>query len=152
MKLKSKPAQTAALTLFLLVLLACGAAWAADSNDFLARFAHTNDSTPVNGEVFLTFSTDLYNFFGEDVQGAVAELRGFTDPNAIYATFSPVAIVNQDAVRLAANIAIPTAEYAAWQQGDDPTLTISFVDAAGTNLSTTTTMARTVILIEEGQL
>ena len=102
---------------------------AEDGRDF-AGFYAVSDVT-LGDQVSLQFDIEVFNYSGADVADATVRLDDPSQTGVSYYMFSLVSIPYRDFGRVSAYLTIPQSEYDSWQQGNLPTLGISFFDTAG---------------------
>ena len=116
------------ISIFLLILTP---ATAKDGRDFAGFYSLTNASGD-GGQVRVTFSAQLFNYSGADIQNASVSL-GETHPGSqVLGTYAPIEFWrNGAATVLCIHFTVPQEEYQRWDARRQPTVIISYRDEQG---------------------
>jgi len=99
--------------------------------------------------VQVTLTVRFFNNTGADVSAGILELRDSLPPHKILGSFNQVSVKAHTSVQVTQDFAIPSAEYARWQNGGHPEWTLVVGDAGGNLQSQPVELVRGNVRIEE---
>jgi len=111
--------------------LALTLATAKDGRDFAGFYSLTNPSGE-GGQVRVTFSAQLFNYSGADIQNAAVSVRETHPGSEVLGTYAPIELWrNGAATVLCIHLTVPQEEYQRWDARRQPAVIISYRDEQG---------------------
>jgi hypothetical protein len=136
------------LVILCLVLLLSSSLAAGSHRGFTGFYqARATSEGPLTVQVAVTIR--IFNNTRSDVSAGALELRDSLPPHKVLGLFNPVSVNTRASVQVTHDFALSSAEYARWQNGGHPELTLVFRDADGNPQSQSVELVRGNVRIEE---